>query len=164
MLKAVNKRRRVRLCVIGDGESRDEFLKALSDAGISFIYHGAVYDEAKKQELLQACEWGLNIMKPTVRVGLTMKSIDYLANGLKLINSIEGDTREFVDKYGLGVNISEYAAKKTDGSYYSDSWEAAAERIASYSGADRDKIHEVFMENFSVEAMYSRMRETVPYV
>lgn len=148
VLKAVNKRRRVRLCVIGDGESRDEFLKALSDAGISFIYHGAVYDEARKQELLQACEWGLNIMKPTVKVGLTMKSIDYLANGLKLINSIEGDTREFVDKYGLGVNICE----------------EAAEKIASYEGADREHIHEFFKANFSVEAMYNKMREIAPYV
>lgn len=164
VLEAVNKRRRVSLCVIGDGESREEFLKALTDAGISFIYHGAVYDEAKKQELLQACEWGLNIMKPTVRVGLTMKSTDYLANGLKLINSIEGDTRELVDKYGLGVNICEYAAKKTDGSYYSDSWEAAAERIASYKGADREYIHEFFKANFSVEAMYNKMREIAPYV
>ena len=148
VLKAVNKRRRVRLCVIGDGESRDEFLNALTDAGISFIYHGAVYDEARKQELLQACEWGLNIMKPTVRVGLTMKSIDYLANGLKLINSIEGDTREFVDKYGLGVNICE----------------EVAEKIASYKGADREYIHEFFKTNFSVAAMYNKMREIAPYV
>ena len=148
VLKAVNKRRRVRLCVIGDGESRDEFLNALTDAGISFIYHGAVYDEARKQELLQACEWGLNIMKPTVRVGLTMKSIDYLANGLKLINSIEGDTREFVDKYGLGVNICE----------------EVAEKIASYKGADREYIHGFFKANFSVEAMHNKMREIAPYV
>ena len=159
VLKAVNKRRHVRLSVIGDGERKDAFLRELEEAGISFIYHGAVYDERKKQGLLQENEWGLNIMKPTVRVGLTMKSIDYLANGLKLINSIDGDTRELVDKYGLGVNISEYAAKKTDGSDYSDNWEAAAERIASYNGADRDKIHEFFMENFSVEAMHRRMRE-----
>ncbi len=152
LLTAINKRRSVRLCVIGDGESREVFLKALGDAKISFTYHGAVYDEAKKQKLLQTCEWGLNIMKPTVKVGLTMKSIDYLANGLKLINSIEGDTWEFVDKYRFGVNIGEYTA---------DSTEAAAEKIVSYRGASREAIHEFFKANFSVEAMYSRMRETV---
>lgn len=148
VLKAINKRRRVKLCVVGNGESKEEFLKALGDAEISFIYHGAVYDEAKKQELLQACEWGLNIMKPSVKVGLTMKSIDYLANGLKLINSIEGDTWEFVDKYRLGVNICE----------------EAAEKIVSYKGADREHIHEFFKTNFSVEAMYSKMREIELYV
>ena len=102
---------KVRLDIIGDGESREAFLDALKKAEISFNYHGAIYDEQKKREILSHCDWGINIMKPGVNVGLTMKSIDYLANGLRLINNIPGDTWEWVEKEHIGVNVDEFMEK-----------------------------------------------------
>ena len=102
---------KVRLDIIGDGESREAFLDALKKAEINFNYHGAIYDEQKKREILSHCDWGINIMKPGVNVGLTMKSIDYLANGLRLINNIPGDTWEWVEKEHIGVNVDEFMEK-----------------------------------------------------
>ena len=99
------------LDIIGDGENREAFLDALKKAEISFNYHGAIYDEQKKREILSHCDWGINIMKPGVNVGLTMKSIDYLANGLRLINNIPGDTWEWVEKEHIGVNVDEFMEK-----------------------------------------------------
>ncbi len=102
---------KVRLDIIGDGESREAFLAALKKAEINFNYHGAIYDEQKKRGILSHCDWGINIMKPGVNVGLTMKSIDYLANGLRLINNIPGDTWEWVEKEHIGVNVDEFMEK-----------------------------------------------------
>lgn len=105
ILLAVREKRPVYLHVIGEGDGKSDFLKALCTAGIPFTDYGAVYDEHKKATILSHCRFGLNVMKENVHVGLTMKSIDYLSFGLPLINSIGGDTWEFVEKRGIGVNI-----------------------------------------------------------
>ena len=135
---------KVRLDIIGDGESREAFLDALKKAEINFNYHGAIYNEQKKREILSHCDWGINIMKPGVNVGLTMKSIDYLANGLRLINNIPGDTWEWVEKEHIGVNV---AAEGTG------SIENLVEKIRLSQIKDRDEIVRFYSKNFTIEAM-----------
>jgi glycosyltransferase involved in cell wall biosynthesis len=135
---------KVNFDIIGDGESREAFLDALKKAEISFNYHGAIYDEQKKREILSHCDWGINIMKPGVNVGLTMKSIDYLANGLRLINNIPGDTWEWVEKEHIGVNV---AAERTG------SIENSLKKIWLPQIKDRDEIAGFYSENFTIEAM-----------
>lgn len=54
---------------------------------------------------MRRCHYGLNIMKEDVRVGLTMKSVEYFAAGLPLINNIKGDTWDFVEMEEVGVNF-----------------------------------------------------------
>ncbi len=93
------------LHIIGDGEKKEELISTARLAGAEVVYHGKVYDEAEKQKVFDRCHFGLNIMKPDVFVGLTMKSIDYFAGGLPVINNIGGDTRRLVEKYGIGVNV-----------------------------------------------------------
>ncbi|WP_368324029.1 hypothetical protein, partial [Parabacteroides distasonis] len=39
--------------------------------------------------------------------GCSMKSVDYFQMGIPIINSISGDTREFVKKYGVGINMED---------------------------------------------------------
>lgn len=168
LLSYVNKKRHVILNVIGDGESREIFLSSVAAAGIEAHYHGAIFDEAKKQSILQSCEWGINIMKPGVKVGLTMKSVEYMANGLKLINNIPGDTWDLVKAEDIGVNVGAESYEKSDcgivGSgrsnneaaamlYRKQALQEAAEKICSFEGADRKTIHGLFEEKFSVEAM-----------
>ena len=139
------------LDIIGDGENREAFLDALKKAEISFNYHGAIYDEQKKREILSHCDWGINIMKPGVNVGLTMKSIDYLANGLRLINNIPGDTWEWVEKEHIGVNV---AAEGTG------SIENSLKKIWLPQIKDRDEIAGFYSKNFTIEAM-NRVLEKV---
>ncbi len=94
----------VTLHVIGDGESRDQLLSEAAKAGAEVVYHGAVYDEAEKRHILNQCHFGLNVMKSSVCVGLTMKSMDYFAYGIPMINNIAGDTWELIECHRFGLN------------------------------------------------------------
>ena len=95
------------LHIIGKGETQQAFCDAAEAAGAEVIFHGAIYDEAEKLEILNRCHFGLNIMKSSVCVGLTMKSVDYFRFGLPIINNIPGDTRQLVQKNGIGVQLED---------------------------------------------------------
>lgn len=95
----------VTLHIIGDGEKREELVESARKAGATVINYGKVFDQTEKQKIFDKCHYGLNIMKSSVFVGLTMKSIDYFEAGLPIINSIRGDTWELVEKKELGINI-----------------------------------------------------------
>ncbi len=95
---------KVDLHIIGDGEKRRELVDEAAKAGANVIFHGKIYDRTEKQEIFDKCHFGLNIMKDSVFVGLTMKSMDYFAGGLPIINNIKGDTWELVREYGVGIN------------------------------------------------------------
>ena len=47
------------------------------------------------------------MMKSTVEVGLTMKSVSYFQLGLPIINNIKGDTWNLIKEYDAGINIVE---------------------------------------------------------
>lgn len=96
----------VDLHIVGDGEKRDELISAASAAGANVIFHGKVYDPDEKQKIFDQCHFGLNIMKESVFVGLTMKSMDYFECGLPIINNIKGDTWNFVEEQQLGLNYT----------------------------------------------------------
>lgn len=102
----INKIKPVTFHIIGDGESKNILINEVKNTGASIEYHGKVYDSQKKQEIFDICHFGLNIMKDTVCVGLTMKSIDYFQAGLPIINSIQADTAQIVDKYNIGINVT----------------------------------------------------------
>lgn len=107
IIRQTEKKYPVDLHIIGDGEKREELISKAKLSSARVFYHGKVYDEKEKQEIFNQCHYGLNIMKKTVCVGLTMKSLDYLSGGLPLINNIEGDTWDAVEKYGIGVNCND---------------------------------------------------------
>lgn len=90
--------------IVGDGERRVELIKQCEEAGAEVIYHGKVYDSSEKQQIFDSCHYGLNIMKDSVYVGLTMKSMDYFEYGLPIINNIHGDTWDIVKNNKLGIN------------------------------------------------------------
>ena len=91
--------------IIGDGEQRQDLISELSGKNIEVNYHGIVYDEVEKSKIYSRCSFAFNIMKETVCVGLTMKSIDYFEAGLPLINNISGDTHDLVVNNRCGYNV-----------------------------------------------------------
>ena len=97
--------RPVVLHIIGDGESRESFVCAVEAAGAKVEFHGKIFDDAQKQAIFDQCSFGLNIMKDSVCVGLTLKSLDYFGGALPILNSIEADTRLLVERRGVGINI-----------------------------------------------------------
>ena len=104
ILSSLKTVRPVKLHIIGDGENKLHLINQVQGVGVEVTDHGAVYDAAKKQAVFNRCHFGLNVMKPTVCVGLTMKSIDYFAGALPVINSIPGDTWELIDRNKFGFN------------------------------------------------------------
>ncbi len=106
-LEAVKLIKPVCLHVVGDGEKRAIFEEALKSKEIDARFYGAVYEEEKKKEIFSRCAFGINMMKPGVCVGLTMKSIDYFCYGLPLVNNIPGDTWELVEKEQIGINYQQ---------------------------------------------------------
>ena len=96
---------RVSVDIIGAGESLNDFVSALEEAGAEVNYHGAIYDEVEKYECFREVDFGLNMMKTTVKVGLTTKSIDYLSMGIPLLNNIKHDTWNMIENEGIGINV-----------------------------------------------------------
>ena len=92
--------------VIGDGESKDEFLLRLRKI-CEVIYHGVITEEETKENIFCKCHAGINIYKKGLYIGLTVKCIDYFEHGLPIINNIVSDTWKLVDAYNVGFNVEE---------------------------------------------------------
>lgn len=107
IVNSINNYKPTTLHIIGDGESRDILIEEIKATGANVKYHGKIYDPYQKQEIFNKCHFGLNIMKETVCVGLTMKSIDYFQSGLPILNNIKADTTEIIDDYKVGFNITD---------------------------------------------------------
>lgn len=147
LLSEINKKKRVWLHIIGEGERKEEFIEKLSIEELRYSYHGAVYDEQSKSDIFSLCSYGLNVMKSSVCVGLTMKSVDYMGAGLPIINNIKGDTWSLIEQYHIGYNCDEH------------NWKEATEQIVQGYIADQNKRNEVF--NLYQELFSQKAFETV---
>ena len=149
LLSAINVIKPVTLYIIGDGESRKHLINTVESKGINVKYCGMIFDETKKQEIFERCLFGINIMKDTVCVGLTMKSIDYFQAGLPILNNIRADTEKIVEQYGIGYNLSR------------DNIEEVARKVANLDRKDvifmKDKTRRVFEEVFSLTAFNKKL-------
>lgn len=106
LVGAINKRKKVVLHIIGKGERKEEFLETLKENNIEYVFYGEVYDQNEQNRIFEKCAFGLNLMKESVCVGLTMKSLDYFKVGLPILNNIKWDTSILVDKRNIGYNIT----------------------------------------------------------
>lgn len=129
----------VELKIIGDGESRKELIKRAEDAGAKVTYHGKIYDQIQKIELLSTCDYGLNIYEDGAAVGLTIKSIDYFSMGIPIINTIKGDTWEMVSQYKVGIN-------------YGSSVNDCVEKILNMNRELGENAYDLYKKKFSHDA------------
>lgn len=133
----------VELHIIGDGENRDKLIDTAQNEGAVVVYHGKIYDADKKMEILNSCHYGLNIMRDTVYVGLTMKSMDYFESGIPIINNIKGDTWTILEKNKIGINYD----KDTD----------LVKEHESYNKFN--EVRKYFIDNLSMERFESQVTE-----
>lgn len=101
----------VTLHIIGTGERMQQLVDGAKEAGAKVEFHGAVYDPATKQQIMAGCHFGLNVMKTTTCIGLTMKSLDYLQMGLPIINTVPADTKMLVQLDKIGLMMDEKCAE-----------------------------------------------------
>lgn len=107
LLKNINIKKDVVLHIIGDGERAEYFNKRASEEGIKVIFYGKIFDDEKKKSILQKCQYGLNIYREGLGIGLTMKSIEYYQIGLPIINSGIYDSGAISVEHNSGFNIFE---------------------------------------------------------
>ncbi|MGQ9411915.1 glycosyltransferase [Streptococcus pluranimalium] len=139
ILKNISLTEKIDFHIIGDGEKKSDLISKSKFKNVTVIDHGKIYDSKKKLEILNSCHYGLNIMKKSVFVGLTMKSLDYFKVGLPIINNIKGDTWEFVISNNIGVNTSngELTLSPTN-----------------YDISQRERVRNFYQENFSKDAIF----------
>lgn len=142
-LASVKKQRPVHFDIIGGGENASELENRCREAGIEFINHGIVYDEQQKLSILGQCQFAFNIMKTSVMVGATMKSLEYFHSGLILINNIPADTEAILSQYGCGFNVSKENIEEISG----DIAKLTAEDILRMQKASRLVFEEKFDES-----------------
>ena len=107
LIETIAKKTDVKLHIIGDGEKRQVLIDTATSSGAKVEFHGIVFDENEKKKVFYQCHYALNIMKPEVFVGMTMKSLDYFSAGLPMINNIGGDVWDMIEAEKCGFNISE---------------------------------------------------------
>lgn len=146
-----NKKRKTCLQIIGQGEKSLELMEKCKQGGIRYINHGSIYNDEDKKKVISKCDYALNIMKDTVCVGATMKSLEYLHYGLPIINNIKGDTKKIVIDYKCGINIS-----KVD-------YEHEIDKLLSVDDDEYEKMRNaarcVYSEFFSPQSYYSKMND-----
>ena len=146
MCKEIAQIKPMTLHIIGAGEKKEEFLQLLQDNQVPICDYGVVYEEEKKQEIFDRCHFGLNIMKSTVCVGLTMKSLDYFRAQLPIINSIQGDTSSFVRDYKIGFND------------YKEYTKIIHELTIEDYLQMRKNVHQLYQEKFTKEAFFEQIK------
>lgn len=153
IINLINKIKPTTLHIIGDGEKRQLLIDEVSSTGAKVEYHGKIYDPIEKQKIFDKCQFGLNIMKDSVCVGLTMKSIDYFQHGVPIINNIQEDTANLVNKYKIGINITNFNINEV------------ANKIADYNKEEiiqmKNNTHKVFNQLFSYEAFIEKLDEVM---
>lgn len=92
-------------------------------------------------------------MKDTVCIGLTMKSIDYFQAGLPIINSIQADTAEIVNKYKIGINVTD------------ENTVDVATKVANFDIEEllimKENTYKLFSNLFSVEAFNEKLQNVI---
>ena len=96
-----------KICVeiIGGGKKTEQVISKLKLAGADVNYHGLVYNESDKSKIISKCHFRLNIYYKSTKIGLTTKSVDYFKYGVPILNTIDGDTKEIIQKHKVGINI-----------------------------------------------------------
>ena len=105
-LVKIKERKNTKFYIIGDGEYKSLLINLCEKNYINYQYCGIIYDNNEKYEILKKCQFAFNIMKNTVTVGATMKSLEYFHWGMAVINNISADTEKIIEKYNCGVNIT----------------------------------------------------------
>lgn len=137
LLSKLIEKKKVVLHIVGMGEMQDEFVDKAKETGAEVIFYGPIYDDGEKQNILRHCHFGLNVMKQSVCIGLTMKSVEYFRYGVPIINNIPADTQKMVNEHDVGVSLDDNCV----------------ENILSLTVDDclkmRDNVKKVFIDNFT---------------
>ena len=104
-LDKLNQKRKVYFHLIGQGESKERIKQELEKKQVKVIDYGSIYDKHELQHIFNQCSFAINFLVPDVAIGITMKSVTYFRGGMPILNTVDGDTRKFVEEENVGINI-----------------------------------------------------------
>lgn len=94
-----------RIDICGDGPMKN-WLLANKGARKSFYIHGWLND-LELQSFLNGAHFGLMYYKPDSPQGLPNKFVEYLANGLPILNTLKGESYDLIQSQQFGFNIND---------------------------------------------------------
>ena len=133
------------------GKAWDELEKVAKESPKTKVTEKA--DQREKQEILDQCNYGFNVMKSSVVVGLTMKSLDYMCAGLPIINTIQGDTKNFCEEWNIGFNINKGNIKEIANQVCLESMDVQLQR--------RKNIQTLYNTYFTKKRFYEVLDKTL---
>ncbi len=152
-VKKLSKFKKVKYVIVGAGEKKEELINGLTVLGCNVDDYGIIYDIDKKVGAFNECHFMMNIMKSSVCVGLTMKSVDYFQMGLPVINNIPYDNKNMITEYKAGFTISD------------ENLDDTIKKICELEIKDfnemRKHSRQIFEENFSKDVFYKKIREII---
>lgn len=152
-VKKLSKFKKVKYVIVGAGEKKEELINGLNMLDCDVDDYGTIYDTDKKIEAFNKCHFMMNIMKSSVCVGLTMKSVDYFQMGLPVINNISHDNKNMIMEYEAGFTIS------------NENLDDTIKKICELEIKDfnemRKHSRQIFEENFSKDVFYKKIREII---
>lgn len=147
MVALKEKHKKAKLFIIGDGSKRNWLLEELDNKGIRIEYLGRVYDDSIKKQIFEQCHFGFNGFKENVSIALSYKSMEYMSNGVALINSCKEDTWELINNKNIGINYSCGKIKEL------------AECICQLSAEDVSRMKQAAFVTYKEEYSFSRYSE-----
>jgi glycosyltransferase involved in cell wall biosynthesis len=131
LLRGLAAFRKIRLALIGGGNSLFRLQEELRSIAVETVYYGINFDPDIKSTELAGAHFGLNLYRSTTAVAVSYKSMEYLQYGLPLLNSAQGDTSLLVEREGCGFNCNASAIDSTITSLISLTDEGHAELRAN---------------------------------
>ena len=147
LIRSLTKIKPVTLHIIGAGERQQEFMDSVEAAGAKVVYYGTIFDQKKKQEIINRCHFGLNVISSNACIGLTMKSVDYFRCGLPIINNVPADTADLIKEYHAGVQVD------------ADGIEYLLDMSVAENLQIRENVAKLFEEKFSKAVVYQEYRQ-----
>jgi len=93
-----------KLIIVGDGSERTYVENFIKDNGLININYLGKISKNSLPYLYSKCDIGLNTYGVYSNVEMSDKFYDYTAAGLVVLNSLQGEVMDFVEKFGVGYN------------------------------------------------------------
>ena len=104
-VKSIHGRYKYKLWFVGDGVRHDEIANYIREAGLNAEITGFLSYEQLLGHL-SYCDIAINIFRANTKVVYSYKFNDYVAMNCFVLNSLEGETADMVDKYQIGRNFN----------------------------------------------------------
>lgn len=148
---------KLRLHIAGEGEKLNA-LKILSKGSDAVCFHGFLQEDALAS-LLRRVDVGVIPMFDRSRVAVPYKAGDYLASGLPIINSLNGEMNSMLNDYCCGTH------------YNAGDIDSLLDALRAYLEMDREVLVEqkknasrLFVEKFDRDKIYAELARYIELV